>query len=396
MMLGWLPRLGHAEGVGRIRGVIQHEGKGFAEQRIMLIRFGPNQDVQRFPGQTDAEGHFAFDNLETGPAFTYFVGIRYQEQLHRSDPVILQDAEPVEVLLKVDASSAQEAQGSTAQAKLRIVNHLIVIVGRSAHLEVREVVRVVNTGSTPYIAQQGHGGAAGISLHVPLPQGYSNMSQVQGLNAAHVHVDATGLSYTAPLPPGEHQVVYTYNLPWHASLSTILVQRTLETAMLDVLIEDERLNATSDLQFGERVSIDPHVFAHFRGVNLAAQSRSWVQLVPRQTSTSWLYMGAYSLIVGIMLLGMCMPWRDAWHGRARPEQATDALKHAPRQDVQDTGRQLLRRIARLDDEHENGTVDDATYQQHRQAYKEQLCMLVEQWQSTDVSHKAMDGRRAEV
>ena len=166
--------------------------------------------------------------------------------------------------------------------------------------------------------------------------------------------------------------------------------------MLDVLIEDERLNATSDLQFGERVSIDPHVFAHFRGVNLAAQSRSWVQLVPRQTSTSWLYMGAYSLIVGIMLLGMCMPWRDAWHSRARPEQAADALQHAPRQDVQDTGRQLLRRIARLDDEHENGTVDDATYQQHRQAYKEQLCLLVEQWQSTDVSHKAMDGRRAEV
>ena len=45
--------------MGRIRGVIQREGKGFAEQRIMLIRFGPNQDVQRFPGQTDAEGRFS-------------------------------------------------------------------------------------------------------------------------------------------------------------------------------------------------------------------------------------------------------------------------------------------------------------------------------------------------
>jgi hypothetical protein len=395
-MIGWLPRLGLAEGVGRIRGIIQREGKGFAEQRIMLIRFGPNQDVQRFPGQTDAEGRFSFDNLETGPAFTYFVGIRYKEQLHRSDPVILQDTEPAEVLLEVGESSAQEAQESTEQAKLRIINHLIVIVGRSAHLEVREVVRVVNTGHTPYIAKQGHGGAAGISLHVPLPQGYSNMGQVQGLNAEYVHVDATGLSYTAPLPPGEHQVVYTYNLPWHDSLSTILVQRTLETSMLDVLVEDERFNTTSDLQFGGRVPIDPHVFAHFRGMNLEAHSRSWLQLVPRQTSISWLQRGAYSLIVGIMLLGVCMPLRDAWHGRAQPEQETDVLKHTQRQDVKDTGRYLLRSIARLDDEHENGTVDDATYQQHRQAYKEQLCMLVEQWQRTDVSHKAMDGWRAEV
>ena len=72
-----LPQTGHTEGVGRIRGIVQREGKGFAEQRIMLIRFGPNQDVQRFPGQTDAEGRFLFENLETGPAFTYFVGIRY-------------------------------------------------------------------------------------------------------------------------------------------------------------------------------------------------------------------------------------------------------------------------------------------------------------------------------
>jgi uncharacterized membrane protein YcjF (UPF0283 family) len=166
--------------------------------------------------------------------------------------------------------------------------------------------------------------------------------------------------------------------------------------MLDVLVEDERLNATSDLQFGGRVSIDPHVFAHFRGVNLAAQSRSWLQLVPRQTSMSWLSMGAYSLIVGIMLLGVCMPWRDAWHSRARPAQETDALEYPPRQDVKDAGRYVLHSLARLDDEHESGTVDEATYQQHRQAYKEQLCQLVEQWQRTAGSRQAMDGWRAEV
>src|SRR5712692_2526376 len=97
------------EGRGRIRGVIQREGQGFAEQRIMLIRFGPNQEVQRTPGQTDAEGRFLFDNLETGSAFTYFVGIRYQEQLRRSDPMRLQSDEPVEVVLQVGEPAVQES-----------------------------------------------------------------------------------------------------------------------------------------------------------------------------------------------------------------------------------------------------------------------------------------------
>src|SRR5438093_5866923 len=143
LVIGWLPRIGCAEGVGRIRGVIQREGKGFAEQRIMLIRFGPNQDVQRFPGQTDAEGRFFFENLETGPAFTYFVGIRYKEQLRRSDPVILQSEEPAEVVLEVSEQPAQEAKGSDAPLQLRISHHLMVIVGRGTHLEVREVVRIV-------------------------------------------------------------------------------------------------------------------------------------------------------------------------------------------------------------------------------------------------------------
>lgn len=390
LVTGGLPYMGHTEGVGRIRGIIQREGKGFAEQRIMLIRFGPNQDVQRFPGQTDAAGRFLFENLETGPAFTYFVGIRYKDQLHRSEPVILQGEEPAEVVVEVSEPPAQESE---AAPQLRIMNRLMVIVGRDTHLEVREVIRVANTGTTPYIDKAGHGGATGISLYLPLPQGHSNMSQVQGLNAEYVHVDASGLAYLAPLPPGEHQIMYTYNLPWHNRLATILVERTLGTSMLDVLVEDEHLHASSDLAFGGRVSIEPHVFAHFRGTNLEAHSRSWLQLTPRQTSASWLHIGAYGLIVGIVLLGVCIPLRDVWHGPAQPaHRDTNGLQRAQRADVKGVGRYLLQSMARLDDEYENGTVAVDTYQQQRQAYKEQLCKLVEELQSNEASPKAIETR----
>jgi hypothetical protein len=379
--IGWFLRPGCAEGTGRIRGVIQREGKGFAGQRIMLIRFGPNQEVQRFPGQTDAEGRFLFDNLETGAAFTYFVGIRYKERLHRSEPVILQGEEVGEVVLEVGESSTQEAQAEDEQSKLRIMNHLMVIVGRSTYLEVREVVRIVNPGTTPYLEGTSRSGVAAISFHVPLPRGHYNMGQVQGLAADSVHVDASGLSYVAPLAPGEHQVMYTYNLPWHDDLTTILVERTLSTSMLDVLVEDELLNATSDLQFGGRVSMDPHVFAHFRGMNLEAHSRSWLQLTPRQTSIYFLHISAYGLIIGIMLLGVMMPFRHVWHSRLQKEQREiDALKREQIQDGQGAGWHLIQSIALLDDAHRDGMVDDSTYQQRRQAYKERLFQLAEQLQ----------------
>jgi hypothetical protein len=284
----------------------------------------------------------------------------------------------------------------------------MVIIGRGTHLEVGEIVKIVNTGATPYIERLGPSGVTGISLHFPLPQGHYNIGQVQGLAAEYVRVEASGLSYVAPLAPGEHQVVYTYNLPWHDDLATILVERTLGTSRLDVLVEDERLNTTSDLQFGGRgpmdpevfahffggrFSIDPHVFAHFRGMNLEAHSRSWLQLTPRQASASLLHVGAYGLIMGIMLLGVLIPLHDVWHGQAHPEhREIDVLQHTQGSDVKGAGRYLLQSIARLDDEYENGIVDDDTYQQRRQAYKEQLCKLIEELQRSEASQKVIETR----
>src|SRR3989441_4760548 len=390
LVTGLLPSAECAEGRGRIRGVIQREGQGFAEERIMLIRFGPNQEVQRTPGQTDAEGRFLFDNLETGSAFTYFVGIRYQEQLRRSDPIRLQSNEPVEVGLEVGEPTTQESVSIAEQPKLHIANHIMVIVGRDTHLEVREIVRVVNPGSIPYMDR-------GASFRLPLPLSYYNLGQVQGLAAEHVRVDASGLSYATPLAPGEHQVIYTYNLPWHDDLATILVERTMDTSVLDVLVDDERFVTTSDLQFGGRVSIEPHVFAHFRGMNLELHSRSWLQLMPHRTSVSFLSIGAYSLIIGIMLLGIVIPLQNTWYGRVRQDKRrTGSPKHEQIQELRVIGREVLRSMARLDDQHENGTIGELVYQQRRQAYKEQLFSLTEQFQRVQESQDTIGKRRGEV
>jgi len=390
LVTGLFPGAGCAEGRGRIRGVIQREGQGFAEQRIMLIRFGPNQEVQRTPWHTDPEGRFLFENLETGSAFTYFVGIRYQEQLHRSDPIRLQNDEPVEVVLEVGEPTTQASASVAEQSKLHIANHMIVIVRRDAHLEVREIVRIVNPGSTPYVDR-------GVSFHLSLPLSYYNLGQVQGLAAEHVHVDAAGFSYETPLAPGEHQVIYTYNLPWHDDLATILVERTLDTSVLDVLIDDEHFVAMSDLQFGGRVSIESHIFAHFRGMNLESHSRSWLQLMPPRTSVSFLSIGAYGLIIGIMLLGIVIPLQNSWYGRVRQEKRrAGSPKYEQIQELRVIGRKVLRRIAHLDDQHENGTIGEVVYQQRRQAYKEQLCGLAEQFQRVQESQDAIDERREDV
>src|SRR5262249_55827946 len=162
-------------------------------------------------------------------------------------------------------------------------------------------------GSTPYIDKQAYTGSTGVSFRLPLPQRYYNLGPIQGLDVDHVRVETSGLSYVAPLPPGEHRITYTYSLPRQADLTTILVERALRTSMLDLLVDDSYFITTSDLQFGGRVTIDPYVFTHFRGMNLEAYSRSWLQLTVQRTSVSLLPMAAYSLIIGITLVGIVIP-----------------------------------------------------------------------------------------
>src|SRR5262249_15210209 len=140
-----------AQDHGSIRGVVQRQGQGVAAHRIMLIRMGPQQEVQRTPGQTDTQGEFRFEHLETGQEYTYYVGIRYEGQLYRSDPVVLGPGQQVSgVVLVLAQPSGQTTEAAITSSPIRIANHLIVVVLQEDHLVIREVLQIVNRASTPY------------------------------------------------------------------------------------------------------------------------------------------------------------------------------------------------------------------------------------------------------
>ena len=167
---------------GSIGGVIRSGGDGVGAHRIMLIRFGPDNDVQRTSGETNAQGEFLFENLSTDGSFTYFVGIRYQDQLHRSEPISLQDTlRRTDLVLNLDDPSAQALPAQPDAPTLQVTSHLMVIVKRNERLEVREILKIVNRGT---IAFTGPAGAASDvphgSFHLSLPPGYYDLEGIGG------------------------------------------------------------------------------------------------------------------------------------------------------------------------------------------------------------------------
>jgi hypothetical protein len=293
------------------------------------------------------------------------------------------------VVVEVSMSTGPTAEEALAPPLFLVANHLVVLVLRDQHLEVREVVRLLSNqpALSPSIETQSH--PRQNLLHLPLPEGYYNFSGIQGLMPEHVHLLASGLQYTASLEAGEHRLVYAYSLPLHSEVLTILTERTLPTTVLDILIEDERLVAISDLQPLERVSIKPHTFWHFRGTNLPVHARSWFQVTRRNTPAPFLRVGAYAVVVSLILFGIALPLYAVW-GKRR-QQGLDCIGLVGELDTLNMARlRLLQTIARLDDQYQAGIIEARIYQQRRDEYKQQLLDLAQQLRHA-LSDKEMSG-----
>ena len=382
MLVSLLPGRVLAQEQGSIGGVVRSAGETVASHRIMLIRFGPNNDVQRTPGETDPEGAFLFDSLSTDSGFTYFVGIRFGEQLHRSEPISLAELpNRTDIVLNLDDPAAQALPEQPSAPALRVTSHLMVVVKRDDRLEAREIVKVLShgmdaTGGPSEARPDPHG-----SFRLALPPGYYDLKGIEGdLDSSHVRRHETGLVYTAPLEPGEHSIMFTYALPLEGKVTMIIPRRTLPTDVLDILVEEQSFAATSDLEFAGRVSIEPHVFTHFRGANLSEGSRSWLQLAQRARPVPALQVGVYGLVVVVSLAGAAAPYVRTRRAATAPLPPPVPPTVPQLQELRQTESLLLQRISRLDREHEAGAIADADYLPRRGDYKTQLCLILRQLQ----------------
>jgi hypothetical protein len=369
---------GEAEERGSISGVVLLNGEGIAEHRIMLIRFNSAGEVQRTPGQTNAAGQFTFDNLETGEEFEYFVGIRYAEQLYKSEPIRLAEAQQrTGILVQVVPPRAPTATETAESPPVQIVHHLVLFGLREHYIEVKEVVRVLRNKVGSLTGSDTLPGAWQSSLYLPLPNGYYNFAGIQGLIPEQVRLQPSGFYYAAPSESGEHRVAYTYALPLQTDVVTILTERSLPTAILDIFVADEGLVAVSDMQFIGRVPIESHTFWHFRGVNLGTHTRSWLQVTRRKAAAPFLEVGAYVIVVSLILFGMGLPLYEVWCQRYR-QVANSADTSGQMNDLNMARIHLLQAIAQLDDKYQAGSLATNTYEQRRSEYKKQLLHLVQQ------------------
>ena len=151
---------------------------------------------------------FEFKNLKIESTFTYFLIINHQEM-----PTVL-------FLQDIDDFSNIEIeiyQRSFTPENIEVNDYSIMIphiAPNSNTVSILGLISLTNTGNTSFMADLSDPNVSGVNLlRFSLPENFQNLSVDSDLPPGNVMQIPTGFALSNPVPPGEHQILYSYSMP---------------------------------------------------------------------------------------------------------------------------------------------------------------------------------------
>jgi hypothetical protein len=372
-----------AAGQGVISGTLQEKTPGASLQaggKAFLYKLPSGQNPEQ-AGQADVDagGHFRFDALDTDPAVGYEIGVQYQGAPYFSDKLSFGPGETSRgVSLDVYETTDDDSVLSLAGASLLVdpdeKTHQLAIL----ELDTFDVAgrRTFLPNTTPR-----NGGPPPL-LRFSLPPNATDLTPSQGLSPDEVIQIGTGFGALAPLPPGRHDVSFSFHSQYQTSSTSFTKNVIYATKTFRVLLpvgqgqvdspnlrrqalqniggKQYQLLSASDLAPGARIELR---FSSLPGINPLTE-------LAQPSTLPWL-----AGCLGVVVLGLM-----AWYLRDRRRSPAPALA-ADRQSLEAQRRDLLVTLARLDDRHDAGKVSDEDYHSQRDVHKAELRSLIQEIES---------------
>ncbi len=196
----------------------------------------------------DDEGRFTFDGIVYDPAIIYAVSVRYQDAIYGTE-VNLANGPPPAVTIEVYDAVYEQDVIRVGSASLLFADADRMTQTVSA----LEIVKVINESDFTFVP--GSGGPMSL-LRFGLPPGAEALQvDTRLLGADIVQVDR-GFAVIGSVPPGEHDIMFTYVFPYDGAETTFTKSFPFGADSLRVLSPDEVLTlASEDIGAPEQVSI---------------------------------------------------------------------------------------------------------------------------------------------
>jgi len=221
-----------------VEGVVQNATPGggtVSEQTVTLHRVTAT-GFDDLTTTTDGTGAFSFVDFEYNPTVSYGVSVRYQDAIYGTD-LDLSNGSPDPVAIVVYDGTSDDGIVSAGSASLLLAD----ADPSDQTLGALEIIRLVNRSDRSYIPGEG----VMELLRFGLPPGASDLVlDTPLIGADYVQVDR-GFALLASVPPGEHEIMFSYRFPYEASRFTLEKSYRYGADKVRILAPEEVVSLTS-------------------------------------------------------------------------------------------------------------------------------------------------------
>lgn len=320
---------------------------------------------------TDFEGRFQFENVVPEPFVVYGVSVRYQEALYGTD-VNLRNGKPEALTLKIFEISNDLQIIHTNSASVLFSD----VDKEAGTIAVLEIVQLANDSDYTYVA----GTDVPMNLlRFGLPPGSESLQvDTRLLGADVVQVDR-GFAVLAAVPPGNHDIMYTYEFPYTEGVETFTKSLPFGAEGLRILSPDGVLTLSSE-QLGSpsNVTIGQRPYQLIEKADLPRGSRVDVTLsdLPQPSSIERIFYTAKTIRVEFAapaVLALLMAILTVFAVRMSRRRHTLPVLADPAAAVEQQERfTLLRLVSELENSYEDGSLPAEDYLRRRRVLEARL------------------------
>lgn len=315
----------------------------------------------------DAEGRFTFEEVPGGEV-GYVINAEYAGATYSYESDYPLPAEPVELMV-YESTSSMEA------IKVRL--HTLVVDAASSDtglMSTRELVWLENTGDRTFVPDIAPGGSMDV-LRFSLPSTARDLEvQTSTLWRGQVLRVDVGFGLTAPVPPGSHEIDYTYFSSYTDGKLTFAHSFPFGADTFRVFLMDGLGQVTgTGLQEMEPLAVGTIRYQQLEGSNLGDGVKVTLDFSDLPEPSLWeqwqdsvpggkLTIGAVPVAFGVLALLAYLLLR-----KRRPSRTTAQVLTEPEEALS-----LTEALARLDDRFQQGELSEREYLQRRRALRDRL------------------------
>lgn len=214
-----------------VQGRIINESTDYqhdSEFSVILHVFKPDKSLETFRANADSSGRFLLKAVPMSADLRYIISTNHKS-IEYAKEIPLQELTGNLRLSVFDTTESLET--------LSIDSHLWLIKDvdpKTRHILITEIVMVRNNGDLVFAPNLRDPSEMNF-LRFSLPAGYSDLHMETDIGNGNILEVGTGFGMTSPIPPGLHQIIFTYTIPYHKDQIDITRRFLQELDVLQVL-----------------------------------------------------------------------------------------------------------------------------------------------------------------